>query len=546
VADEPLGREPLAGGMLTAQAGGEPGLAQSAVIVSAGNLASRILGLARIQAIAYLFGTGPLVDAFFVASQVPTLVYDLLIGGLLSSALVPVFSDYTAPERRDELWRLASIIFSLVASIMAVFIVLVELGAPWIALLMGGLGHGFDAATLDATTRMIRLMTPGLVFFGLSGASTGLLYTLKRFRYPAFAAAVFNATIIAAGVLLAPTLGIYSLAVGVLVGAIMQFVIQLPDLPRRYLRPIIDFDHPGVRRIGRLYLPILLGLVVSSAGVVIDRNLASRTGPGSIAWMANATTLIQGALGLVAVAVSLAALPSLAQHHATGDLEGFRQTLARGLRMILVLIVPATVGMFVLATPIIRLLLEHGQFTSFDTRQTSDALRLYLFGLPGAAIDWPLIFAFYARKDTLTPALVGVVTVLFYLLVAPALAFGLGVGFLGLVIANSVQLTSHGLIMLVLVQRRIGGLRGRGVGVTLAKTAAAALVMGSIAGAVARWLPAVVAVVGLAGQILTVGLTAAAGAAVYAAVAAWLGVSEIRFVWIKARRRLSRSASLSG
>lgn len=532
--------EPLTSEPLPAQVVGEPGLARSAAIVSAGNLASRVLGLARIQVIAYLFGTGPLVDAFFVASQVPTLIYDLIIGGLLSSALVPVFSDYADPERRPELWRLASVIFSLIASVMAVFVVLVELGAPLIALVMGGLGQGFDTATLYATTRMIRIMAPALVFFGLSGASTGLLYTLKRFRYPAFAAAVFNATIITAGLLLARTLGIYSLAVGVLAGAGLQAAMQLPDLPRRHLHFRIDFSHPDVRRIGRLYLPILLGLVVSSVGVVIDRNLASRTGPGSITWMANATTLIQGALGLVAVAVSLAALPSLAQYHVAGDLAGFRQTLARGLRMILVLIVPATVGMFLLARLLIRLLLEHGQFTSFDTRQTSDALRLYLVGLPGAAIDWPLIFAFYARKDTLTPALVGVVTVLIYLLVAPTLAFGLGIGFLGLVIANSVQLTSHGLIMLVLVHRRIGSLHGSGVGVTFAKTAAAAAVMAGSVALIGRGLPVIVAVTGVTGQVLTVGLTVTVGAAVYATVATWLGVSEVRLIWTKVRWRLTR------
>jgi putative peptidoglycan lipid II flippase len=535
---EPLTGKPLE--PLPARAGGEPGLARSAAIVSAGNLASRVLGLARIQVIAYLFGTGPLVDAFFVASQVPTLIYDLIIGGLLSSALVPVFSDYADPERRPELWRLASVIFSLIAFVMAVFVVVVELSAPWIALVMGGLGQGFDAATLDATTRMIRIMAPGLVFLGLSGASTGLLYTLKRFRYPAFAAAVFNATIIAAGLLLARTLGIYSLAVGVLTGAALQVAMQLPDLPRRHLRFKISVSHPAVRRIGRLYLPILIGLVVSSVGVVIDRNFASRTGPGSITWMANATTLIQGALGLVAVAVSLAALPSLAQHHVAGDLDRFRQTLARGLSMILVVIVPATVGMFLLARPLIRLLLEHGQFTSFDTRQTSDALRLYLLGLPGAAIDWPLIFAFYARKDTLTPALVGVVTVLVYLLVAPTLAFGLGIGFLGLVVANTVQLTSHGLIMLVLFHRRIGSLRSSGIGVTLAKSAAAATVMAGSIDLANRGLPAIVPGSGLVSQIVAVGLTVTAGVAVYAGVATWLGVSEVRSIWTKVRRQFAR------
>ncbi|MFQ5855226.1 MAG: murein biosynthesis integral membrane protein MurJ [Anaerolineae bacterium] len=512
-----------------------PGIARSAAIISAGNIASRVLGLVREQVIAYLFGAGPLVDAFVVASQVPTLIYDLLIGGLLSSALVPVFSDYAAPERRPELWRLASIVFSLVASIMAIFVLAIELGAHWVALAMGS---GFSPDTLAAATQMIRIMVPALLFFGLSGASTGLLYSLKRFRYPAFGAAAFNATVITVGALLAAPVGIYSLALGVLAGAGVQLAIQLPDLPRAHLRFKIDLSHPGLRRISRLYVPILLGLVISNIGVIIDRNLASRTGAGSIAWMRYATTLIQAPLGLVSVAISLAALPSLSQRHVAGDLDGFRQILASGLRMILVLIIPATVGIFVLAEPVIQLLFEHGEFVPFDTLQTSRALRLYLFGLPGAAIDWPLIFAFYARKDTLTPALVGVVAVLIYLAVAPTLAFVAGMGFLGLVVANSVQLTSHAVIMLVLLHRRVDGVRGSGLVETAAKTGLAALVMGGVVWVSAGRLPSMIKVAGIPGQLLVVGSATAIGLATYALLGTLLRVEEVGLIWTRIQQKL--------
>ena len=455
----------------------QAGIRRSAAIISAGNVASRILGLIREQVIAFLFGAGPLVDAFVVASQVPTLIYDLLIGGLLSSALVPVFSDYTNPEQRRELWRLASTVLNIVAGVMAVFVLVIEIGAPWVALAMGA---GFSPETLAAATKMIRIMVPALIFFGLSGAVTGLLYTLQRFRYPALGAATFNTTVIVIGVILSKPLGIYSLAVGVLVGAGMQLIIQLPDLPRAHLQFKVDFAHPGLKRIGQLYLPILLGLVVSNIGVVIDRNLASRTGAGSIAWMRYATTLIQAPLGLISVAVSIAALPSLSRLHTAGDLSGFRDTLTRSLRLILVLIIPATFGLFVLAKPTIQLIFEHGQFTQSDTLQTTRALRLYLLGLPGAAIDWPLIFAFYARKDTLTPALVGIVVVIIYLVVAPTLAFVAGMGFLGLVAANSVQLTSHALIMIFLIHRHINMMRNSGLGTTLVKSTFSALIMATL------------------------------------------------------------------
>lgn len=509
-----------------------PGLARSAALISAGNVASRVLGLVRETVIADLFGAGPLVSAFVVASQVPTLIYDLLIGGLLSSALVPVFSDYTAPARRDELWRLASIVLSLVAVVMAGFVLALELAAPWVARAMGG---GFTPETLAATTRMIRIVVPALLFFGLSGASTGLLYTLRRFTYPAFGAAAFNATVIVAALALSPVLDVYSLPVGVLLGSAVQLGIQFPDLRRARLRLVLDLAHPGLRRIGRLYLPIVLGLVVSNIGVIIDRNLASRTGDQSIAWMRYATTLIQAPLGLVSVAISLAALPSLAQFHVVGDLDRFRDTLARGLRMVLVLMIPAAVGLFVLAPSVIGLLFEHGDFGSFDTLQTSRALRLYLLGLPGAAIDWPLIFAFYARKDTLTPALVGVVAVVIFLLTAPVLAFVLGMGFLGLVLANSIQLTSHAVIMLVLLHRRMDGLRGGRLGVTTGQAIMAALLMGGGVWLAARWLATRVAEGGLVGEVVVVGGGMAVGLAVYGLLCAVLGIEEVRLVWRRVR-----------
>jgi putative peptidoglycan lipid II flippase len=447
-----------------------------------------------------------------------------------------VFSDYAAPERRPELWRLASIVFSLIASVMAIFVLALEIGAPWIARVMGG---GFSSDTLAATTHLIRIVGPALLFFGLSGASTGLLYTLKRFRYPAFGAAIFNATVIAVGALLARPVGIYSLALGVLVGAGAQLAIQWPDLPRTHLRFEIDLSHPGLRRIGRLYLPIMLGLIVSTIGVTIDRNLASRTGAGSIAWMRYATTLIQAPLGLVSVAISLAALPSLSQLYVAGDLDGFRQTLARGLRMILVLIIPATVGLFILAEPVIRLLFEHGEFTPFDTGQTSRALRLYLLGLTGAAIDWPLIFAFYARKDTLTPALIGVAAVLIYLVVGPTLAFVAGMGFLGLVLANSVQLTSHAILMLALLHRRMDGVRGGRLFETAVKAGLATLVMGGVVRVTTRWLASMIGPAGITSQVLLVGFATAIGLVIYVLLATFLHIEEVHLVFTRFRQKFT-------
>ena len=173
------------------------------------------------------------------------------------------------------------------------------------------------------------------------------------------------------------------------------------------LRFALDFRHPALRRIGRLYLPILIGLVVDTLAVLLSYNLAFHTGEGSISWMEYAATVIQFPLGLVVTAVSIAILPTLSRQAADGQRGPFKATLAQGLRLVLTLTIPATVGLWVLAAPIVALVFEHGDFNPADTLATAEALRYALLGLLFTAVDQPLIFAFYARKDTLTPALVG-------------------------------------------------------------------------------------------------------------------------------------------
>jgi len=522
------------------------GIAKAAGILSLGNVASRVLGLVRQTVIADLFGASPYVSAFVAVARVPTMIYDLLIGGLLSAALVPVFSDYASPEKRQELWRIFSIVLSLAVVILSLIVILLELFAPQVAWL---LGSGFDAQLQAVTTKMIRIILPAVLFFGMSGMVTGLLYTLKRFTYPAFGAAIYNAGLITCALLLADKINIYSLALGILLGAILQLAIQLPDLRDVRFAFSLDLSHPALRRIAGLYLPIALGLVISQIGVVIDSNLASRTGEESIAWMDFATRLIQFPIGLVSAAISLAILPTLSQYaSATSSKQppisntqhptsNFQHTLALGLKMVLMGIIPATIGLFILATPIVALLYQHGEFDAHDTVQTALALRYYLLGLTFAAIDLPLIFAFYARKDTLTPALVGVLGVVVYLVVALSLIQPLGM--IGLILANSTQLTIHALAMLVLLQRRLGGLSGHGIMALAFKTLSASLVMGGMTYLALGRLQSALDARTLVGKLVIVGGAGGVGVATYLGMVALLRVEEARLVvemiWRKVR-----------
>ncbi|MEZ4633557.1 MAG: murein biosynthesis integral membrane protein MurJ [Caldilineaceae bacterium] len=416
-------------------------LFRSATLLSIGNVASRVLGLAREVVIANIFGPSGLVSAFTVASIVPTMLYDFLIGGMLSAALVPVLSDYARPERRTEMIRLVGALTSLLGLTLAAVVLLLQVSAPQVAWLLAGGFDEFDPQLLPLTVQLIRWISPAVWFFSMAGLLTAVLYALQRFTFPALATAIYNLGIVAAAPLLADRLGIMSLVVGVLVGSAAQFVIMAWDVQRAGVRFRLVWSHPALRQIVRLYIPIAAGLVVAQFQVGLDRRLASGTGAESIAWMRSATTLQQLPLGLISVAISLAALPRLSQFFAARREDDYRRTLANGLRMVLVLIVPAVVGLWLLAEPVVRLIFEHGQFNAEDTVQVVQALRVYLVGALFAAIDFPLNYAFYARNNTLLPALVGVLSVGVY--AATAVALIESMGYLGLVWADTAKQAGH-------------------------------------------------------------------------------------------------------
>jgi len=500
-------------------------VAQAAAIVALGSVASRVLGLVREMVKSGLFGAGPHVDALNAAIRVPNTLYDLLVGGMVSSALIPVLSDYAAPERREELWHLLSVLVSIASLVLCAMVLLGELLAPQIVwLLVEGLSPSHQALA----TSLLRLVLPALVLLSLSSILSGVLYALKRFTFPAFTAAIFNAGVVVVALLLGRRWGVHSMAAGLLVGAALQVALQLPGLRGARLRFALDFRHPALRRIGRLYLPILTGLVVDTLAVFLSYNLASRIGGGSISWMEYAATIIQFPLGLVVTAVSIAILPTLSQQAEAEETGPFQSILAQGLRLVLALIIPATLGLYVLANPIIALSFEHGDFTPADTVATAEALRCALLGLLFAALDQPLIFAFYARKDTLTPALVGVGTTFLYVLMA-LIPWWLGILTLPLlVLVNSLKLTAHALAMLVLTRRRLGGLGDHGLWTLVLKATLGSLVMAAATWAVMRAL--VVVPPGLLGELLVVGGAGGVGVAVYGLLALALRIEEIRLL----------------
>lgn len=527
--------------------GEDRGLVKAAAVLAVGNIASRVLGLVREIVKSNLYGTSPLLAAFTVATLAPMTLFNLISGGeMVSSSLVPVFSDYASREKRAELWRVGSAVLSLATFVLCLIVVLVEVFAEQVAWLAGARNFS-DPALFQVTVDLMRLATPAVLLLSIASVLSGLLFALKRFTFPAFTSAVFNGAIVIVA-LLRPD-QIASLVWGMLLGSALQIAIQLPGLRDGRFHWRLDWRHPAVRRIVILYTPILAGLVVNQIAIWISYRLAILTGDNSVTYMTYATTLYQFPLGLVVTALSLATLPTLSQiassihtavdtQTAQARVEEFKATLAGGIRLVVALLLPAGAGLFALAPFIIVLLLEHGRFTAADSEITTHVLRFYLLGLAFAGIDQMLVFASYARQDTWRPALAGVLAIGVY--TATAVLLLPSMGLYSLMIADAVKHIVHTLIMLWFLQRQLGGLHGYGITRLAVKTIFAAAVTGALALAVgnlaARFLP----MDQFDGRLLIVLLGSAAGLAAYAGMVLLLDIPEARALYNMAAGKLRR------
>lgn len=496
----------------------------AASLLAVANIIQRILGLVREATKVAFFGATGTLDAFGFAELMPQTLYQLIAGGeMVSSSLVPVFSEYAAKKDKTELWSAVSICLSLVTVIMVVCVILVESFTPLVALLVGA-GELSQDSLFTLTVRLMRITAPAMLFLSVSSVLTAALNSLERFTWPAFTISLFNTAIIIAAFLFQDAVS--SLAWGMLIGSILMVLLQVPGLHDAKLRFQLEWRHPIVRRILRLYAPILLGLFVNQLSLFVGYRLAAGTGDGSVTLMRTSTTLYQLPIGLVVVALSTAILPTLSKQ-ASKPLAEFKQTLSQGIRLVITLVFPAAAGLFALAPAIIALLFQRGEFLASDTAMTALILRIDLFGLPFAGIDLMLIYASYAMKDTLRPALVGVASTIFYVIAASILTpmFGLP----GLMGANAGKIIVHTLLMLILLQRNLDGLRGYGVTWLFVRTLIAALATGAVSWGSWYLLTQLMTSQGFVSVLFPVLLPGLIGVFVYILLAYFMGVEEIRY-----------------
>lgn len=532
------GIESLSASPLSPAPGRAIGIA--AVIIMLGNLSTSFLGFVRQAATVDVFGTGPNTAAWFAASIVPQMFYDLTIGAAISAALIPTFTAIAEGEGADELARTVGAVLALAWTVLAaVVLILIAFAGPLMNLLLHAYPHQ-NFAAVDRSIQVVRLLLPSLFFLGTSAVLLSALYSMKRFTVPAFATMFYHLGIIGGAVILARPLGILALPVGAVAGAALQAGVQVPALLRAGVRPRLRLTlSPTIRRVLRLYLPVAAGLLVSVAGQIIDLNYKASLGTNDLAWMSVATTLVQFPIGIGVAALGFAILPSISSDAAFGRPGQFKDTLATGIRLVLFLTVPAAIGFLAVGTPIIRLILEHHRFHPTDTAYTVKALTGYCLQIPFVGVDQLLIFAFYARKNTVTPMIVGVLGVLLYVVIGYILKAHLHI--FGLALANSIQNSAHGLVLLGLLIGAIGPFGGRSLLTSIARTLAAGIVMGILTVLATDAAANTLGVTTLTAKLVTVGVAFLVAAVTYIGTSALVRSQELTYVVQLARSRLAFS-----
>ncbi|MBI3603521.1 MAG: murein biosynthesis integral membrane protein MurJ, partial [Nitrospirae bacterium] len=375
-----------------------------------------------------------------------------------------VFTEYHTLRAKRDAWELASAVFTTLLTILIAVTLVGILASPAIVWLLAP-GFHADPARLAMTTLLTQIMFPYLLFISLAALAMGVLNSVRAFAAPALSPVIFNVCIIAAAFLLAPLLvePIHGVAIGVVVGGAAQFLMQLPGLRRRGLLFGWRFEpgHPGVKRIGLLLAPSLLGMSVTQVNITVSTILASFFA-GAPTYLFYGMRLIQFPLGIFGVALATAILPTLSQQAARGSLDELRVTLAFGLRMILFIILPAMLGLILLRQPIVHLFFEHGTFTAADTAATATAVFCYAVGLWAFASVRIIVAAFYSLQDTKTPALAAVASVGANILLSLLLMGPLRHA--GLALATALASMLNGGILVAVLNRRLGGIDWRSVG----------------------------------------------------------------------------------
>ena len=452
-------------------------VARASAIMIGTLVASRILGWLRLSVIGAKFGETPDLDAFIAAFKIPDAIFGLLVAGALASAFIPVFTGYLAREREAEAWRVASSVLNALLILLVAFSAVMWLAAPALVPTVVAPGFAKDPRQLQLTIDLTRLMLLSPIFMGLSSLTTGILNSYRQFLSGATAPVVYNLVIILFTVFGAPFLGIHAVALGVVVGALIMWLVQLPELTFRRTRYSLslDLEHPGVRDVLRLAGPRTIALGAVQIVFFVDTNLASSMAEGSLVALNYAFQLMLLPLGVFSIAISAAIFPALSHYASLGQVARMRDAVQQAIRWILFLTLPTAILMIVLRRPIVNLLFQYGNFGPDAREATQAAFLFYSLGLAGHALIQILARAYYAARDTTTPLALTLISI--GLNVVLDVLLGPIMGINGLALANSVSTLVEAALLLVLLTSR-ARLRLVGLGVSSLKQVSASLLMG--------------------------------------------------------------------
>jgi putative peptidoglycan lipid II flippase len=523
---------------------------RNTAVMSVGTALSRVTGFLRLSAMAYAMGIAEtrLADAYNIANITPNIVYELALGGILSSVFLPVFVEWLQSRGRDAAWDVARKVLGIAAVSLSIIGVLGIVAAPWIIRLYTvGVPAGQRQVVEDLASFFLRWFMPQIVFYGIGAVATGLLNAHRRFAVPMFAPILNNLIVIATFLTFAamshPGQAVLAtgpqklvLAVGTTLGVVVMTVALWPSLRRLGFRfrwrP--GWMDEAVVRIAHLAKWVVVYVVANQLGYLVVLILAARVKGGYTAYAA-AFMLFQLPHAIFVVSVFTALLPAMSSRWVEGDRHAFRELLARGIRWTAVIVVPAALGYLVLAVPIVRLLLEYGVAGPKSTDLVAGILVLFSLGLFSFSTFQLLLRAYYSMQDTRTPALVNIAAVCLNVLVDLVFVLALGMGVRGLALGHAIAYTFGSIGLLALIRRRLGGLDGRRILFGLSRTFLAAGVTAAVAWLVARGIGEWVGTGTLGGRAAQVLGAVAAGILAFVASALMFRVEEVDVV----RRQLA-------
>ena len=464
-------------------------VASAAGVISAATLCSRILGYIRDMVFAGLFGAGPVSDAFIAAFRIPNLLRRLFGEGSLSISFIPVFSEFYTRYGKDEAYRLARSALRLLSAVLVIAVLLGVLFSPWIVRAIAW-GFGDSGVKFSMTVTLTRIMFPYVYFIGVLALAMGILNVRGHFAAPALAPVFLNLAMIGCLLLVSrfsdnATIRIYGLAIGVVVGGVLQLGLQVPFLLKQgfYFWQKATFYHPGLKNIGRLFLPAIFGSAVLQINTLLGTLLASFQAEGSVTYLYFADRLVQFPLALFGIATATAVMPSFSRQMTAGDVTAVRETFEYAMRLVFFITIPSMVGLIILREPIIALLFQRGAFSFEATRLTAQALLYYTIGLWAFSAVRIVVNTFYAMQEIWTPVRLAVISIAANLVLGIILMKPMGHA--GLALAVSLASALHLGLLIRALRFRLDRL-----GLTKIVTSVCRATLGSMLMGLAVWMVA--------------------------------------------------------